>query len=137
MIRRPPRSTLFPYTTLFRSLYNGYDANLVSSEGAKKNGMEKMARFVATRGVLLDLPRVKGVDWLEPGYAITVDDLEAATSAHSVAIETGDALLVRTGQMAMCRARGGGGDYAGGDAPGLSFWTAERLHLPPGAHLAA
>src|SRR3989441_3003833 len=36
-------------------LYNGYDANLVSSEGAKKNGMEKMARFVATRGVLLDL----------------------------------------------------------------------------------
>src|SRR2546426_2547180 len=119
-------------------LYNGYDANLVSSEGAKKNGMEKMARFVATRGVLLDLPRVKGVDWLEPGYAITVDDLEAATSAHSVAIETGDALLVRTGQMAMCRARGGWGDYAGGDAPGLSFWTAEWIHrrgLPaPAAH---
>src|SRR2546428_132732 len=118
-------------------LYNGYDANLVSSEGAKKNGMEKMARFVATRGVLLDLPRVKGVDWLEPGYAITVDDLEAATSAHSVAIETGDALLVRTGQMAMCRARGGWGDYAGGDAPGLSFWTAEWIHRrgrsPPAA----
>src|SRR3989441_925216 len=90
-------------------LYNGYDANLVSSEGAKKNGMEKMARFVATRGVLLDLPRVKGVDWLEPGYAITVDDLEAATSAHSVAIETGDALLGRTVQRAMCRARAGPG----------------------------
>src|SRR2546428_9554266 len=101
--------------------------------------MEKMARFVATRGVLLDLPRVKGVDWLEPGYAITVDDLEAATSAHSVAIETGDALLVRTGQMAMCRARGGGGGYAGGDAPGLSFWTAEWIHrrrrpAPAAAH---
>jgi len=79
-------------------LYNGYDANLVSSEGAKKNGMEKMARFVATRGVLLDLPRVKGVDWLEPGYAITADDLEAAAKAHSVTIGRGDALLVRTGQ---------------------------------------
>src|SRR2546426_12075863 len=26
MIRRPPRSTLFPYTTLFRSLLNGIDA---------------------------------------------------------------------------------------------------------------
>src|SRR2546428_7981426 len=119
-------------------LYNGYDATLVSSEGAKKNGMEKMARFVATRGVLLDLPRVKGVDWLEPGYAITVDDLEAATSAHSVAIGRGDALLVRTGQMAMCRARGGWGDYAGGDAPGLSFWTAEWIHrrepAPPATH---
>jgi len=117
-------------------LYNGYDANLVSSEGAKKNGMEKMARFIATRGVLLDLPRAKGVDWLEPGYAITVDDLEAAAKAHSVTVGRGDALLVRTGQMSMCRARGGWGDYAGGDAPGLSFWTAEWIHRRELAALA-
>jgi len=109
-------------------LYNGYDANLVSSEGAKKNGIEKMAQGVVTRGVLLDLPRVKGVDWLEPGYAITGEDLEAAIRAHRVTVGTGDALLVRTGQMAMCRARGGWGDYAGGDAPGLSFKTAGWVH---------
>ncbi len=109
-------------------LYNGYDANLVSSEGAKKNGMEKMARFIVTRGVLLDVPRVKGVEWLEPGYAITVADLEATLAAHGVTVGTGDALLVRTGQMAMCRTRGGWGDYAGGDAPGLSFATAEWIH---------
>ena len=57
-------------------LYNGYDANLVSSEGAKKNGIEKIARGVVARGVLLDIPRVKGVDWLEPAYAITVADLD-------------------------------------------------------------
>jgi kynurenine formamidase len=109
-------------------LYNGYDANLVSSQGAKKNGIEKMARFIVTRGVLLDIPRVKGLPWLEPGYAITVDDLESAAKAHRVTVGTGDALLVRTGQMAMCRARGGWGDYAGGDAPGLSFKTAGWLH---------
>ena len=109
-------------------LYNGYDANLVSSEGAKKNGIEKMARGVVTRGVLLDLPRVKSVDWLEPGYAITVEDLEAAIRAHRVTVGTGDALLVRTGQMAMCRLRDGWGDYAGGDAPGLSFKTAGWVH---------
>jgi kynurenine formamidase len=71
---------------------------------------------------------VKGVNWLEPGYAITVGDLEAALEAQSVTVGTGDALLVRTGQLAMCRARGGWGDYAGGDAPGLSFSTAEWLH---------
>src|SRR5947208_3905658 len=53
---------------------------------------------------------------------------DLATSAHSVAIGRGDALLVRTGQMSMCRARGGWGDYAGGAAPGLSFWTAEWIH---------
>src|SRR5437867_13359134 len=90
--------------------------------------MEKMARFIATRGVLLDLPRAKGVDWLEPGYAITVDDLEAAGKAHSVTVGRGDALLVRTGQMAMCRARGGWGQYGGRDAPGCPFWTAEWIH---------
>src|SRR3989454_1505265 len=109
-------------------LYNGYDANLVGSEGAKKNGIEKMARHIVTRGVLLDIARVKGVPWLEPGYAITVDDLEAALRAHRATVGTGDALLVRTGPMAMCRARGGWGDYAGGDAPGLSFWTAGWIH---------
>ena len=109
-------------------LYNGYDANLVSSAGAKRNGIEKMARFIVTRGVLLDFPRVKGVDWLEPGYAITVGDLETALEAQGVTVGTGDALLVRTGQLAMCRARGGWGDYAGGDAPGLSFSTAEWIH---------
>ncbi len=117
-------------------LYNGYDANLVSSEGAKKNGIEKMARFIVARGVLLDIPRVKGVEWLEPGYAITADDLDAAVRAHGVTVGRGDALLVRTGQMAMCRRRKSWGDYAGGDAPGLSFHTADWIHAHELAALA-
>src|SRR5262245_58002994 len=94
-------------------MYNGRSANLISSQGAQKNGIEKIARGVVARGVLLDLPRVKAVDWLAPGYAITVADLEAALAAHGVSVSTGDALLIRTGQLAMCRARGGWGDYAG------------------------
>src|SRR5712691_1216261 len=109
-------------------LYNGYDANLVSSTGAKKNGIEKMARHIVTRGVLLDIPRVKGVDWLEPGYGITAQDLDAAVAKHKVKVGAGDALLVRTGQIAMCRKQGGWGDYAGGDAPGLSFHSAGWVH---------
>jgi len=115
-------------------LYNGYDANLVSSAGAKKNGIEKIARGVVARGVLLDLPRVKGVPWLEPGYAITAADLDQALEVHGVNIVAGDALLIRTGMMAMCRAQGGWGDYAGGPAPGLSFTTAGWVHE---RHLAA
>src|SRR3712207_6955929 len=35
MIRRPPRSTLFPYTTLFRSLGVGDDVKLPTPEGPK------------------------------------------------------------------------------------------------------
>jgi len=108
-------------------LYNGYDANLVSSMGAKKNSIDKIADGVVARGVLLDISRYKGVEWLQPGYPITVDDLEGAERAHGVSAGRGDALLVRTGQMAMCQAQGWG-DYAGGDAPGLSLSTAEWLH---------
>jgi kynurenine formamidase len=109
-------------------LYNGYDANLVSSTGARRNGIHKMARHIVTRGVLLDVARAKGVKWLEPGYAITSADLDAAVRAHRVAVNPGDAVLVRTGQMAMCRSQGGWGDYAGGDAPGLSFHSAGWIH---------
>jgi kynurenine formamidase len=109
-------------------LYNGYDANTVSSAGASRNGIEKVARGVAGRGVLLDLPRVQGVNWLEPGYAITVDDLEAALAAERVKVDTGDVLIVRTGMIAMCRAQGSWGDFAGGPAPGLSFQTADWVH---------
>ncbi len=87
-----------------------------------------MARGVVARGVLLDIPRVKGLPWLQPGYAITSDDLDAAVRAHNVTLGTGDALLVRTGQMAMCKKQGGWGDYAGGDAPGLSFSSVGWLH---------
>jgi len=110
-------------------MYNGYDANEVSSRGAKRNGIDKVANGVAARGVLLDVPRVKGVKWLEPGYAISADDLDGAVAAQRVTIRSGDALLVRTGHLTLCRDRGGWGTYAGGDAPGLSFHTADWIHL--------
>ncbi|OLB61121.1 MAG: cyclase, partial [Acidobacteria bacterium 13_2_20CM_2_66_4] len=109
-------------------MYNGYDANEVSSRGAKRNGIDKVASGVAARGVLLDMPRAKGVKWLEPGYAISADDLDAAVAAQRVTIRSGDALLVRTGHMTLCKDRGGWGSYAGGDAPGLSFHTADWIY---------
>ena len=109
-------------------MYNGYDANEVSSRGAKRNGIDKIANGVVGRGVLLDIPRLKGVKWLEPGSAITAGDLDAALAAHHVTVRSGDALLVRTGHMTLCKDRGGWGTYAGGDAPGLSFHTADWIH---------
>ena len=49
------------------------------------------------RGVLLDVPRVRGVPWLEPGDNVSRADLEAAERDHEVRVGTGDILLVRTG----------------------------------------
>jgi len=109
-------------------MYNGYDANEVSSRGAKRNGIDKIARGIVARGVLLDMPRVKNVRWLEAGYAIGTEDLDGALAHHHVTVGRGDALLVRTGHMTLCRERGSWGDYAGGDAPGLSFHTADWMH---------
>jgi kynurenine formamidase len=110
-------------------LYNGYDAKEVSSFGATRNGIEKVAENFAGRGVLLDMARFKGVDALEPGYAITEEDLDACIAAQgdSSAVGSGDFVLVRTGQMGQCR-RDGWGTFAGGDAPGLSFNAAGWLH---------
>src|SRR5262249_25532500 len=45
-------------------MYNGFDANEVTSRGAKRNSIDKVARGVVARGVLLDVPRVKGLPWL-------------------------------------------------------------------------
>ncbi len=108
-------------------MWNGYDAGLVTSFGAQKNGIENFRDRIVTRGVLLDLPRQKGVDYLEDGYAITVADLDAAAGFARVEIQRGDIVLLRTGQIARCRARGNWGTYAAGDAPGLSIWTCEWL----------
>jgi kynurenine formamidase len=109
-------------------MYNGFDASEISSYGAKKNSIDKMARGIVGRGVLIDMPRFKDVPWLEPGYAITASDLADAAERQKVTVGSGDVLLVRTGHIALCRNRKSWGDYAGGDAAGLSIHSADWIH---------
>ena len=80
-------------------LYNGVPSSVVTERGAERLGIEHVGPF-ATRGVLLDVARLKGVDHFDDGYAITGEDLDEAASAAGVTVEPGDAVLVRTGQMA-------------------------------------
>jgi kynurenine formamidase len=49
------------------------------------------------RGVLLDVPRVRGVPWIEPGEHVLPADLEAAERDEGATVCPGDILLVRTG----------------------------------------
>ena len=118
-------------------MWNGYDASLVTSFGAQKNGIENFRDRIVTRGVLLDVARVKGVDWLEIGYAITAEDLDEAAKAEGVEIERGDIVIFRSGHISFCRAHGGWGTYAGGDAPGLSLWTVDWLQKHEVAGIAS
>jgi len=107
-------------------LYNGFDASGVTSAGAQRCGIENHSRSFVMRGVLLDVARHKEVDSLEPGYAISADDLDATAAAQRVEVRAGDAVIVRTGLLEA--RRGQWGDYAGGPAPGLSLHVAPWLH---------
>jgi kynurenine formamidase len=108
-------------------MYNGYDISLVSSFGAARNSIDKCKNKIVSRGVLLDIPALKGKKWLEPGEAIFPDDLTRCAEKQGVKVGTGDIILIRTGQMRQAKEQGWG-DYAGGSAPGLSVTTAPWIH---------
>jgi len=78
-------------------LYNGKPVSSVTSQGPTLMDITTMAHGVVGRGVMLDIPRLKGVKWLEPGEAVTREDLEAAEKAEGVRLGEGDILLFRTG----------------------------------------
>jgi len=78
--------------------------------------------------VLLDVARHLGVDSLEDGQAISVDDLETTQKAQGVQVRRGDFVIVRTGHMERCLKQGEWGGYAGGEAPGLAFDTANWIY---------
>ncbi len=84
-------------------LYNDTDDSVITESGAERLGVEHFGT-VASRGVLLDIARVHGVDHFDDNYAISGDDLEAAATAAGVEVAPGDVVLVRTGQMHFLRA---------------------------------
>ncbi|TDZ96391.1 cyclase family protein [Mycobacteroides salmoniphilum] len=115
-------------------MYNDRPAAGVSATGSSHNSAEHVADRGVARGVLADIARHKGVDSLDPGYAITSDDIEGALDSKGIEILPGDAVLVRTGFLGA--RRGNWGDYVGGDAPGISLHAAPWVHRSDIAALA-
>jgi kynurenine formamidase len=81
-------------------MWNGYlVSGLVTMDnGAAKNSILTMKNGIVTRGVLYDIPRLKGVPYLEPGTRIFPEDLEAWEKKAGVKVAAGDALLLRWGR---------------------------------------
>jgi len=118
------------------TMYNGYPITDVSSDGASRNGIEKTRDKFAGRGVLLDVARALNIEALEDGFPITNALLDQVAEQQKVEVRRGDFLMIRTGQMEARLKAGSWGDYAGGDAPGLAFETAEWLHTKEVAAVA-
>ena len=83
-------------------MWNGYPVSqFVTKEGgATKNSLLTMKNGIVTRGVLYDIPRLKGVPYLEPGTRIYTEDLEAWEKKAGVKVGAGDALIFRWGRWA-------------------------------------
>ena len=110
-------------------MYNGFPASEVKSTGARKGSIMCAKDGVVGRGVLLDIPGLTGVSHLEPGTAITVDQLEAAEERQSVTVGQGDILLVGTGRDAKRAESGPWHPFQGGLAglhPECIPWLKER-----------
>jgi kynurenine formamidase len=88
------------------TLYNGLSAGAVTAAGATELSIEVAGGGIVGRGLLLDIPRVRRVPWLEPGDHVTADDLITAEAAQEVRIEPGDLLFVRVGHRSRRRALG-------------------------------
>jgi kynurenine formamidase len=107
-------------------LYNNTSDSVVTQEGgAAKLGIEQYGPIV-TRGVLLDIARLNGVEYFDDNYAIGYDDLAAAEQQAGVTVESGDVLLVRTGQMEWLRRDDK--QRFGDPSPGIGVGAIEYLH---------
>lgn len=88
-------------------LYNGRPADVVTvDEGATALDVRVAASGIVTRGLLVDVPRHRGVDWLEAGEPVMPQEAQAVLDEAGLATGPGDAILLRTGHGARVRRHG-------------------------------
>src|SRR5580704_17837080 len=113
-------------------MYNGVSVDTVAAEGCPQDSVLPVKTGILTRGVIIDIARLKGVEYLEPGTPIYPEDLAAWEKQTGVKVSAGDAVFVRTGVWARrkalgpwLRGRAEGGRDAGLD-PSVIPWLKKR-----------
>jgi kynurenine formamidase len=87
-------------------MYNGFSQQEVTANGARKLAITNLKEGIFTRGVLMDIPALKGVPYLELDAAIYPEDLEAWEKKSGIRVAPGDAVFIRTGRWARRAAKG-------------------------------
>jgi kynurenine formamidase len=110
-------------------LYNGRPADMVTSRGALGLDITTLGDGVVGRGVLIDVPRYRGVRWIEPGEAITRQEIEAVEESEGVRLAEGDIMVFRTGHHRR-RLELGAWDpgYTGEGRAGLDPYSLTLMH---------
>jgi len=108
------------------NLYNGVkSSDVITAAGAARMGIDKI-KTIVSRGILLDVAKAKGVDRIEGNYPLTAADLDAACELGKVKVQSGDIVLIRTGQMQLFFA--GDREAYGTPCSGPSLQTVEWFH---------
>lgn len=111
------------------SFYNCFkQKDIAGRNGFKKLGVENFGTLMS-RGVLIDVAALKGVDMLEGGYVITTGDLQQALAKENMKLQPGDVAVINTGWG---RLIGRDNDRYNKTSPGIGVAAAEWLaHQDP------
>lgn len=88
------------HTVWRNKMYNNVSVDALSSTGAKRLGIQTMSAGIVARAVLVDMPTLLGIPYLNPGQVITVAHLQRWERQTGIRIGTGDVVLIRTGRWA-------------------------------------
>lgn len=87
----------FAHQTIGDSIYNCFKVEEIATRNGFTKGAIEQVGSLMTRGVLIDVAALKGVEMLPDSYEITVDDLQQALKRQQLTVQPGDALIVHTG----------------------------------------
>lgn len=87
-------------------LYNGYSQKEVDATGAHQLSVDAYKAGFFSRGILIDIPRMKGVKYLELSTPIYPADLDAWEKMAGIKVGSGDIVFIRTGRWARRAGKG-------------------------------
>lgn len=106
-------------------MYNGFSQDEVTQKGGARLSILNLKQGVFTRGILMDMAKLKGVAYLEPETPIYPEDLEAWEKKAGIKVGSGDVIFIRTGRWA--RRAAVGPWNVGGSSAGLHASCARWL----------
>jgi len=124
----------FCHRTYKGQMYNGMPTSEITDKACNVGSIIGFKDGIITHGVLMDIPRLKGVDYLEPGTRIYPEDLDSWVKQARLKVEPGDAVLIRTGRWARRQARG---PWQTSELAGLYITCAKWLHQRDAAILGS